>query len=151
MGRPAAETSPETLPATTGPLSDEERAALADQFRLELEQEHQSRLERLQKRQEDARTYRDQRLARLREVEAARIKDEVRAQFFREHGYQRVEENGRERWIPAEEYAYKRRARGGKPRHSRAVGAMMQPKWKMVPLYVLMVLVAIVIGLLVVR
>lgn len=141
----------EELPATTGKtaLSPEERAELEARFRREVEQDHAQRLERLHRKQETARSNREERLARARQREMSLLRDEVRMRFYKENGYQRIEENGRERWLPPEEYASRQRARARA--NTRAVGSRVHTKYKMVPLYLLLALIAMAIGAFLVR
>ncbi len=149
----AEETAPrvaivEEIP-TTAAISEEERLALEAQFREEIERDHEQRMERLSRKQESARAHREERAARARQREAALIRDAVRMKFYQEKGYQRIEENGRERWIPAEEFAARQRAKARQ--NSRAVGARVHAKYKMVPLYLMLALIAMAIGAFLVR
>ena len=99
--------------------------------------------------QETSQGHREERRARARQREVARLRETVRKQFFQEKGYQRIEHNGRERWIPAEEFASRQRAKARA--NSRAVGAKVYSKYKMVPLYLMLALIAMAIGAFLVR
>lgn len=132
-----------------GALSEEERLELERAIRAELEREHQQRLERLHRRQETARAQLEERRVRERHRQVALLKDAVRLQFYRERGYHRVEENGRERWVTTEELAARQRSRARV--NTRAVGARVHRRFRMLPLYLLLALVAMAIGAFLVR
>ncbi len=134
---------------TTATLDAAEKARLEAEFRAEIERDHQQRMERLHRKQESARAHREERQARARQREVALLRDQVRMKFYQEMGYQRIEENGRERWIPAEEFASRQRAKARA--NSRAVGAKVYSKYRMVPLYLMLALIAMAIGAFLVR
>lgn len=125
-------------------LSDDERARLEAEFRAEVARDHQIRLERLNRKLEMQHASREERRERERQRQIGLLRDAVRLQFYKENGYVRIEENGRERWIPPEEHALRRG--GNRPKHSRSVGAQRLPRFRWLPLYLLLALVAMALG-----
>ena len=81
----------------------------------------------------------------------ARMREDVRRRFYQERGYERIEEHGRERWIPREEYELRTRGKAPRIRNTRAVGARTAARYRWVPLYVLLILIATALGAIVVR
>ena len=137
----------EELPA--GPITAEERAELEARFLAEVEQDHVRGLERVERKMANARLSHQERAARERMREVRLLRDAVRMRFYQEHGYQRIEENGRERWISPEEHALRQKTRSRT--NPRAVGSRVGRKRRMLPLYLLLVLIAMAIGAFLVR
>lgn len=131
-------------PADAEPLTTEEREELAARIREDLEREHSGRLDRVQRWREGV--HRGD-AARTREAELAHMREEMRAAFYQEKGYVRITEAGRDRWVSPEEAAWRsKRRRSGKPSHKP-----MNGRQSLLPFYVLAVLVAIALGVLLVR
>lgn len=139
-------------PSESTTLSEQERLALEAEIRAELEAEHQARLERVARRREELSATRELRQERVRQSEIARMREDVRRRFYQERGYERVEEHGRERWIPREEFDLRGRGKQARVRNTRAVGSRaIAGRYKWVPLYILLILVATALGAFVVR
>ena len=132
-------------------LSTDERERLEAEIRAELEAEHLSRLERVARRREELAQSRELRHERSKQAEVARMREDVRRRFYQERGYERIEEHGRERWIPREEYELRTRGKAPRIRNTRAVGARTAARYRWVPLYVLLILIATALGAMVVR
>ena len=138
-------------PALTEAEQEELRALVRDG----LEREHEARLARFERRRTQARDARDSRLRRQREAALARMRESMREDFYREKGYQKVMEHGRERWVTNEEYSWLQRVRSKRRRSKRtptARSAQGRGRWLLqIPLYAGMALLAAVLALLLTR
>jgi len=148
-GRARAAMIAEVQEVPAGPITPEERAELEARFLAEVEQDHVRGLERVERKMANARLTHQERVARERMREVRLLRDAVRKKFYQDHGYQRIEENGRERWISPEEHALRQKTRSRS--NPRAVGARVNRKRRMLPLYLLLVLIAMAIGAFLVR
>lgn len=122
------------------PMSPEERAAALARIREDLEREHSGRIERLSHWQTSRPS------SRTREAELSRMREEMRQNFYKEKGYVRISDGGRDKWVPPEEAQWRSKRRSGRPRRALAPG-----RPNMTAIYVLLVVVAIAIGALLVR
>lgn len=122
------------------PMSDEERAEAMARIREDLEREHSGRIERLSHWQTGRHA------SRTREAEISRLREEARVNFYKEKGYVRISEAGREKWVPPEEAQWRSKRRGGRPRRAGPPG-----RPNMTAIYVLLVVVAAAIGAMLVR
>lgn len=132
-------------------LSDDEREQVRAEIRATLEREHEARIGRLEKRKDRAESKHALVKRQRRESEISQMRQALREEFYREKGYRQVMDQGRERWVPAEEYAWRQR------RHSRkrAPSLLSTINWREhsrnMPIYFGVVLVAVVLGYLLVR
>lgn len=122
------------------PMTDEERAEALARIREDLEREHSGRIERLSHWQTG------RQVSRSREAEVARLREEMRANFYKEKGYVQISERGREKWVPPEEAQWRAKRRGGRSHRASAPG-----RPNMIAIYVLLVVVAAAIGAMLVR
>lgn len=131
------------------PLTEEEREALAADFREELVAEHERRLqkhEEQQRRREDRRARGD---STDRQVALSELKDSVRADFYKEHGYRRyVDSTGRENWLTPEEYAVRTARRKARRSRMPAVQGSDGPSYVA---YVVVAVLAVLLGMLLAR
>lgn len=98
-------------------LTSEEREALAADFRRELEDDREQRLEKLADRERRRDQRRDRDRATQRQIAMNELKEKVRADFYKEHGYrQYVDSTGREVWLTPEEYAVRLKRRKARNR-----------------------------------
>lgn len=139
----------EVTEVPAGPMTPEERAELERRFLAEVEQDHVRGLERVERKMANARLTQQERAARQRMHEIRLIRDGVRRRFYEANGYVRIEENGRERWISREEHALRQKTRSRS--NPRAVGARTSRKRRLLPLYLMLVLIAMAIGAFLVR
>lgn len=132
------------------PLSDEERQQLESQLWEEMEREHERRVDSLNRRREDSRKRHQTQAEMQRNVEISELREEMQRRFYEERGYKRyVGSTGREQWLPPEEYEWRSRRR--KRRIRRDNLPRVTPRLRVVILYAVIALAAVVLGLLMVR
>jgi hypothetical protein len=123
---------------------DAEEDALRKKFLEELEAEHADRLDQLDKRKSRAKARTRERREDFKLESQKQLKNEIRDQFYEEHGYvEYVDRSGRRQWVPKEEYEWRMRRR----KKSRSSDAPMSNRTREVMFYGLAVLVAVVIGI----
>ena len=130
-------------PRVTGeeaPMSDDERAEALARIREDLEREHSGRIERLSHWQTGRQT------SRSREAEVSRLREEMRANFYKEKGYVKISDGGRDKWVPPEEAQWRSKRRSGRSHRPSHPG-----RPNMIAIYVLLVVVAAAIGAMLVR
>ena len=102
-------------------LSKQELEALREQFLAELEAEHKER-ELRAARKAERRKNRSASRGSGRNREEESFKAEIRAQFYKEHGYEeKLDPTGRNLYLSPMEIQNKQRKRRGKKRNSRMV------------------------------
>lgn len=127
---------------------DELRAAI----RAELEAEHAARVERFEAKRtvarERAREHHAQR--ERRDVEELRLAE--RRRFYQEKGYREyVDSNGRSEWLTPAEYEWRTQRRKRRDRRGREYHPNLVKRRRELVLYAVAVVMALVIGLLLVR
>jgi hypothetical protein len=129
-------------------LSEEERDAAGERFRVELEAEHQRRHEKIQRRQEKARAKRYRKKSENRQVELYEIQEQIRQQFYKDNNYQLyTDSTGRQSWLSPEEYEWRmarRKNRGQKRKIYEPAFGNRRPMWLF---YAGMLALAIVLGI----
>ena len=133
-------------------LTEQERKELADEIREELESEHRLRLDRLRERKDAGRRRASGRSEDLKNQAIEAVREQVRQSFYEEQGYKLyTDSTGRQMWLPAEEHEWRMR----RSSHRRGKRAPLHletgDKRKVMAAYVVLVVVAVVVGVLLVR
>jgi len=127
---------------------DDEREALRAQF----EQEHEEAQRRFEERRAAGRDRAE--AHRERKVRGKRLELEAveRKRFYKEHGYKRyVDSRGQEHWLLPEEYAWRQKAREARNRRNRKYRNMSSGRYNQLLLMGLAVLLAVALGLVLLR
>ena len=96
-------------------LSADEQRELAETYREELEADHERRVAKVREREDREAARRARAEQDAREVARSDLKEQVREQFYKEHGYKLyVDSTGREHWLAPEEYAQRMARRKGR-------------------------------------
>ena len=133
-------------------LSETEAAKVEADFLAELEAEHVSRQEAQVRREERSR---DKLSARERERQVLaeeELKEKLRAEFHREKGYKLYTDSaGREHWLTPEEFDWRMRIRARHDKNRRRFEGSHAAKQRMMMMYGGAALLAIIIGLVLVK
>lgn len=129
-------------------LSEEEAAKLAADFRDTLMDEHESRV-KAQAHREDRSSEKYKARAREQEILAEeRIKEQVRAEFYKEQGYKLYNDSaGRQHWLTQAEYDWRMQARARRDKNHRSFDFGAQTQRRRLTMYAGSVMLAIAIGL----
>ena len=133
------------------PLSDNERQKLQQKIQQELEAEHQVREERAQ-RKVDNLEEKEQEAAPVPQTgEIKALRSHLRRQFYEEHGYKlRKDPTGRDMWLSPTEQEF-RSKRNKRKRSSKKNKSFVKAQKNNLALYAGVVLMAVVLGLLIVK
>jgi hypothetical protein len=133
-------------------LSEAEAAQVEADFRAELEAEHINRSEAQVRREERSK---DKLRARERERQVLaeeELKEKLRADFHREKGYKLYTDSaGREHWLTPEEYDWRMRIRARHDKNRRRFEGSHTAKRRMMLMYGAAAVLAIIIGLVLVK
>jgi len=133
-------------------LSDEERKDAEARIMGELEEEHERRLRRLEHKRQKLRTKREQRAAREKELIVAEMRDKMRHEFYTERGYKLyIDSRGRENWLTPEEYEWRTRVRRRRRRRKKFAPSFKGTSLRTVLIYAGLLVVAVVLGVFLVR
>ncbi|MED5372809.1 MAG: hypothetical protein VX899_17455 [Myxococcota bacterium] len=121
-------------------------------FLEQLEREHQEAKERFAKRKEMSKERREARREEKSEKAELERQRKLREKFYKEHGYKRyVSSRGKVMWLLPEEYEWRTRARKARDqRHSKYRNVGDKAKQEKL-LWIGLVLIAMVIGLALLR
>lgn len=130
-------------------LTEEERQALAAEFREQLAAEHEQRLVKHAERERRRQDRHARGESVDRQVALSDLKETVRADFYKEHGYRRyVDSTGREIWLTPEEYEVRMARR--KARRQGSPGALPSRGGPWIA-YVVVAVLAVVLGMILAR
>ena len=130
-------------------LTEDERQQFVTSFLAELEQEHERRESSASLRRKKKGSRRTE--AFKREQEEAELRNSLRREFYREHGYkQATDRTGRQIWLSPAEYDARHRVRR-KRRKSARLKPKGPAKLRDILLFMLMCMAAVLIGLMLVR
>lgn len=130
-------------------LTEDERQQFVVRFLAELEQEHERRESSASIRRKKRGSRRTE--AFKREQEEADLRNSLRREFYKEHGYkQATDRTGRQIWLSPAEYDALHRVRR-KRRKSTALKPKRPARLRDIMLFVLMCVSAVLIGLMLVR
>lgn len=129
-------------------LSEEEAAKLAADFRDALMDEHESRV-KAQAKREDRSSEKYKARAREQEILAEeRIKEKVRAEFYKEQDYKLYTDSaGRQHWLTQAEYDWRMKARARRDKNHRSFDFGAQTRRRRLAMYGGSVVLAITMGL----
>lgn len=127
-------------------FEDEEAREWRAKFREELEEEDRKRAQAVAMRRRAAEAKGSGRNERERESELATMRDEVRAEFYLERGYQLyTDSTGRELWLSPEEYEYRTTRRRKRKKKRRL--EIVTPRRQTAMYFVGMLAIAVLMGL----
>ena len=130
-------------------LTEDERQQFVSKFLAQLEEEHERRESSAQVRRKGKGSKRTD--AFKRQEEEASIRNNLRRQFYEEHGYkQTVDRTGRQVWLSPAEYEARHRVRK-KRRKSARFKPRLPTRMRDILLFCLMCVSAVMIGLMLVR
>jgi len=136
----------------TDNLTPDEREAIAEQFREELEAEHVERQAVQAERETRATARRDARQTRADAMAEAEIKEKIRAEFYKDKGYKLYTDSaGREHWLTPEEYEWRMAARARRDSRRKTFEPSIWVRQKQLMMYGSAVLLAILLGLYLVK
>ncbi len=128
--------------------NEDEREALRAQFELE----HEERQRRFQERRVAGRDRAQAHKERKDRRQQLELEATERKLFYKEHGYKRyIDSRGQEHWLLPEEYAWRQKARDARNRRNRKYRNMTKGRHNELLLMVLAVLLAISLGLVLLR
>jgi hypothetical protein len=128
--------------------TQDEREELAARFRAEFEEEHTERQLAQQRRRDRAKTRANEKQERRQALVESEVQDQVRAEFYKEKGYQLYTDSaGREHWLTPEEYEWRMRARAQREQRRRTYQPSLWVRKRTMVLYAGAVALAIVVGL----
>ena len=131
---------------------DNDQDGLAAEFRAELEAEHLERQEAQEAREIRATERQDKRKTRKEALEEAEIKEKVRAQFHKDKGYKLYTDSaGRKHWLTPEEYEWRMSARARRDSRRKTFEPSIWVRQKSLMMYAGAVLLAVAIGLFLVK
>ncbi len=133
-------------------LSEEERKQAEALILEELEEEHARRLRRLEQKQQRVRSKHEQRAQREKELQIAEMRDEMRHEFYTERGYKLyIDSRGRENWLTPEEYEWRTTVRRRRRRRRQFVPSLKGTRLRTVLIYAGLLVMAVVLGVFMVR
>ncbi len=133
------------------PTTDE-REAIADRFRAELEEEHTARQLALERKREKSRAKASETEQRRQALLEADIQEKVRADFYKEKGYKLyTDSEGRQHWLTPEEFDWRTRARAQRDQRRRSYQPSIWVRKRTLVLYLGAAVVAVLIGLFLVK
>ena len=133
-------------------LPAEEQEAIATEFREELEAEHEERQQAQAERAQRARERRNARKTRQEALAEAEIKEKVRADFYKENGYKLYTDSaGRKHWLTPEEYTWRMAARAQRDSRRKTFEPSIWVRQKTVVMYGGAILLAVALGLFLVK
>ncbi|RME25248.1 MAG: hypothetical protein D6798_09400 [Deltaproteobacteria bacterium] len=140
---------PAVLESTDLDVVDPEE--LRARIRAELEQEHEARVRRFAEQRAHARKRHERRRSSKQQRILEEIREEERRRLYREKGYRRyVDSNGRESWLPKDEYEWRMRRRKRRDRAAEYRPATRQRR-RTLMIYAFATVAAVLIGLLLIR
>jgi len=129
-------------------LPPDEQDAIAEEFRAELEAEHVQRQQAQAERHERAREKRRARQTREQVLAESELKEQVRADFYKEKGYKLYTDSaGRKHWLTPEEFDWRMDARARRDSHRRSFEPSIWVRKRTLVMYAAAAAVAIVLGL----
>ena len=129
-------------------LSPDERQAIADEFRNELEMEHVERQDAQAERTARSEARRDARNSRSSVLAEAEIKAKVRSDFYRDNGYKLYTDSaGRQHWLTQEEFDSRSAARARRDGRRKNYAPSIWIRQKQMMMYGSAVLLAVALGL----
>jgi hypothetical protein len=129
-------------------LSTDERQAIADEFRKELEVEHVDRQDAQAERESRSDARRDARNSRSSVLAEAEIKAKVRADFYKENGYKLYTDSaGRQHWLTPGEFEWRTAARARRDGRRKNYVPSIWIRQKQMMMYGSAVLLAVALGL----
>jgi len=132
----------------TDNLSPEEREAIAAEFRAELEQEHVERQDAQADRESRASARRDARRTREDALAEADIKEQIRADFYKDKGYKLYTDSaGRQHWLTPEEYEWRMAARSRRDNRRKTFEPSIWVRQKQLVMYGSAILLAVALGM----
>lgn len=130
------------------PELDDERARI----RAELEAEHEARVERFAAKRAAARERAGERLDQQQRREMEQLRLDERRRFYEEKGYREyIDSNGRSEWLTPEEYEWRSKRRKRRDRKGREYTPGLLRRRRELAVYAVAVVVALLIGLVLVR
>jgi hypothetical protein len=133
-------------------LSPDERKAIAAEFREELREEHQERTEAQAERERKTTERRSARKSREEALAESELKEQLRAEFHKDNGYQLYTDSaGREHWLTPEEYEWRMAARARRDNRRRTYEPSIWVRQKQLVMYGSAVLLAVALGLYLVK
>ncbi len=124
---------------------------LRARIRAELEQEHEARVRRFAEHRQHARQRHERRQHSKQQRMLEELREEERRKLYREKGYRRyVDSNGRETWLPKDEYAWRMKRRKRRDRASEYRPVTRQRRQTLL-IYAVAAVAAVLIGLLLIR
>ena len=129
------------------PVSDD-----GDNLRRQLELEHEERLARFEERRASGKDRARESKDRKRRSHRHKAESAMRLEFYKEKGYKKyVDSRGREQWLPPQEFEWRTKARKAREARQKKYGGLDQGKHAHVWLMVSAALIAVVLGLLLIR
>ncbi len=136
----------------TDSLSTDEREAIAAEFRAELEAEHAERQEAQVEREARAKERRKERKTREEALAESELKEKLRADFHREKGYKLYTDSaGRQHWLTPEEYEWRMAARARRDSRRKSFEPSIWVRQKQLVMYGGAVLLAVALGLILIK
>ena len=133
-------------------LSEAEAARVQAEFRAELEAEHVTRQEAQVRREERSQTKLKARQHERQVLAEEQLKEKIRAEFHREKGYQLYTDSaGREHWLTPQEYEWRMRMRAHPDSRRNRFDGSQGAKRRTLMMYGGAALLAIVIGLILIK
>jgi len=127
-------------------IDDEEAREWRARFREEFVDEDRKRAEAVDSRRVAADARGSSRTQREREAELSAMRDEVRAEFYLERGYQLyTDSTGRELWLSPEEYEYRTTRRRKRKKRRRI--EIVTPQRQTALYFFAMLAIAVLMGL----
>ena len=127
-------------------IDEEEAREWRAKFREEFEEEDRKRAQAVDHRRAASDARGSSRAQRDREAEISAMRDEVRAEFYLERGYQLyTDSTGRELWLSPEEYQYRTTRRRKRKKRRRI--EIVTPRRQTALYFMAMLAIAVLMGL----
>lgn len=129
-----------------------EREDIAERFRAQLEDEHTARQLAQERRRIRSKAKASESEERRQAILEAEVQDQVRADFHREKGYRLYTDSaGREHWLTPDEYEWRMRARAQRDQRRKSFQQSFWVRRRTLVLYAGAALLAVAVGLFLVR
>lgn len=123
-----------------------------EELRRQLEQEHAERVARFAERRAVGKERAKERQERKRRTKTHKVESAERLRFYKDKGYKKyVDSRGREMWLLPEEFAWRVKARKARESRQKKYGSLTQGKYTHVWVMGVAALVAVVLGLALIR
>ena len=133
-------------------LSKEEEDRIEAEYRAELESEHTERQLAQKRRHQKSKARSDERRHARQLQSEAEVKEKILADFHKEKGYKLYTDSaGREHWLTPEEYDWRMKARAQRDRNRKSFRPTFWARKRMLMMYGGAVLLAIALGLFLIR